>query len=130
MTKVASRRVATERPLARLVEVVAIILGAATFAAPASAGPSFPCSGQLSQTETVICSDAELSDLDSAMALAYQRALATVAPGQAEGIRGAQQEWVAYRNKCGFEKDCIRSATLDELQALNAVAQIATGKRR
>src|SRR5689334_1271982 len=97
MTDVRSSAVRTAWATRRLIlcHAVVVALGGAMLAAPASAAPSFSCTGQLSQTETVICSDAELSDLDAAMAAAYERVLAAVSPAQADGIRNAQREWVA-----------------------------------
>jgi uncharacterized protein len=135
MTMIGSRR-PENSSLAQAIGA-AVLLAVAMFAAPASAKPlltapaSAPdalCSGELSASEIVVCSDAELKDLMKAMFAARERALASVQPAQADGIRDAMNEWGEYVKKCGTDKDCIRSAILDQLQAINAIAQIAAGK--
>jgi uncharacterized protein YecT (DUF1311 family) len=55
----------------------ALVLGALVMTGTVSAapGPSFNCSRALTAVKTVICRDAELADLDAAVAAAYRQAL-------------------------------------------------------
>jgi uncharacterized protein len=109
----------------RCAVAVALWMTAGTMSRPAVADPSFDCSGSLSQTETVICSDDALSQLDIRMAAAYRRALASVSGRDLESMRADQKAWIAQRDACGFDKACIRTAYRDQLAALEAVRPAA-----
>jgi uncharacterized protein len=62
-----------------LTRLAIIAIASVTFAdANASDGPSFKCSGKLSQAERLICEDAELSRLDRELFEYYKLALKTV----------------------------------------------------
>jgi hypothetical protein len=71
-------------------------------APPAPAGPSFRCTGTLSQTEAAICGDEELGAYDRAMAFAFARKWTPW-----EGRLYSQKEWLKERNGCEARKDCI-----------------------
>jgi hypothetical protein len=68
-------------------------------------GPSFSCSGNLTGAENVICNDVELSVYDRAMAWAYVHDW-----GRAFGEREEQRQWLAQRNSCANNRDCLISA--------------------
>ncbi len=83
-------------------------------------GPAFDCSGALSATERAICDDPALSRADVALDGAYQQALGSAdAAGHAQ-IRKAQRRFLAKRNACRADLDCIQTAYQDRMAALGA----------
>jgi uncharacterized protein len=100
-----------------IVATMVMLVGMTIAAAPALAAPSW-CSGQLSPTEAVICSDQELSALDARLNDVYKAALATVDPS--EDVHGAQKSWIAFRNDCGYDKNCLREAYRGQIKLLEA----------
>jgi uncharacterized protein len=92
-----------------------------------AATPSFPCTGALSPTETVICADDSLAALDRALAAAYRNKFdgMPVESGNAleEVVRSlvvTQNAWLAHRNSCGADRACIRKAYQARIAGLNA----------
>jgi hypothetical protein len=85
---------------------------------PTVSGPSFDCSGRLSATEAAICVDGGLAALDVRMSAVYQRALANASGGEAEGLRLGQRAFLAERNSCGADHECIRQAYVARLTAV------------
>jgi uncharacterized protein len=84
--------------------------------------PSFDCTKARSTAETLICSDANLSQLDLALSRAYQEALQE---GKIE--KESQRDWVRSRDvKCASShaKDCLR-ATIE--RRIAQLQQPATG---
>jgi uncharacterized protein len=94
--------------------------------APAAADPSFPCAGNLTATEKVICADDSLVALDVALAAAYKNKLANPGPQDyslddpRDAIPITQKAWLAHRNSCGADKACIRKAYVIRTTALTA----------
>jgi uncharacterized protein YecT (DUF1311 family) len=85
---------------------------------PTVAGPSFDCSGRLSQVEAAICSDRDLAALDVRMNAVYQRALANAGGGEAEGLRIDQRAFLAERNTCDNDHECIRQSYIARITAM------------
>lgn len=93
-----------------------------------AATPSFPCTGNLTSTEKVICSDDGLAALDVALAAAYKNKLANTGPRDyslddpRDAIPMTQKAWLAHRDSCGGDKACIRKAYVIRTTALTAGA--------
>jgi uncharacterized protein len=93
-----------------------------------AATPSFPCTGNLTSTEKVICSDDGLASLDVALAAAYKSKLENPGPRDyslddpRDAIPMTQKAWLAHRNSCGADKTCIRKAYVIRTTALTAGA--------
>jgi uncharacterized protein YecT (DUF1311 family) len=85
---------------------------------PTAAGPSFACSGRLSQVEAAICSDRDLAALDVRMNAVYQRALNNAGAGEAEGLRIDQRAFLAERNTCDNDHECIRQSYIARITAM------------
>lgn len=98
----------------------AIVIGLLLTAPAAIAAPSFSCGGNLSDTEAVICSDKVLSRLDSELADAYERKLESVGGREREALRADQKDWLDRRNRCRFDKGCIRRAYVDRFDTLSS----------
>ena len=96
--------------------------------APAvAATASFPCTGTLTPTETVICADDSLAALDRALAAAYRNKFdgLPVESGNAleevvQSLIITQKAWLAHRNTCGTDRACIRNAYQVRKTALTA----------
>lgn len=99
----------------------AVLLLAIQLATPASAA-SFDCTKARTNTEKMICADASLSELDSKLGSAYEKALH--ASPDPQSVRSQELKWMRdVRNQC-TTPDCLRAAYLARLQALGATAQI------
>lgn len=73
------------------------------------AQPSFSCAQARSRGERAVCADAELADLDRAMASEYQRAVAASDPRQAALLRQTRDRFLEYRDDCP-NSACIADA--------------------
>ncbi|MDP8912649.1 MAG: hypothetical protein M3N39_03620 [Pseudomonadota bacterium] len=94
------------------------MLGAIALVAPVSASkptggrptashaPSFRCVDSLSQTEKLICSDAELSAYDRAVTYAYLNKWRL----DEFDVASNQRNWLRYRDRCGGKKSCLLRA--------------------
>jgi len=107
MSNVNARR-AVMQIAAAAVGAVALI-GVSAMPATA-AGPSFSCAGNLAPAEAVICSDESLAALDRTLAVAYTRMLDSFPAGEKRTLIGVQKAWVARRDACRTDKNCIRAA--------------------
>jgi uncharacterized protein len=74
-----------------------IIVAAASFWQSQAA--SFDCSKAATAIEKRICSDKELSDLDSQLGQSYKRLLAALDKEQQKILKESQKEWLASRNE-------------------------------
>jgi len=113
------------------------MLGAIALVAPASGfkpaggsptashAPSFRCEADLSQTEQLICSDAELSAYDRGVAYAFSRSWRLL-----EGrVASNQRDWLRRRDRCGTRRDCVLQAYKDWVQDSTG-ASLGTELRR
>ncbi|KRF02074.1 hypothetical protein ASG87_11355 [Frateuria sp. Soil773] len=80
----------------------------------------FDCRKAAGAAEKTICADATLSKLDAELSGAWQKARAVAADPAAATRR--QRAWLALRDACGDNKECLRSAYRERLQALQATA--------
>jgi uncharacterized protein YecT (DUF1311 family) len=82
---------------------------------------SFDCGKATSRVERLICTDHELSDLDDALAAAYQTRLAEFPIP--DDLRREQRHWLKKRDVCP-DSDCVRRTyqrRLDEVAALATI---------
>jgi uncharacterized protein len=93
----------------------------------AAASPSFPCSGDVTATEKVVCSDDSLAALDRALAAAYKNKFDGLPVESANALEEVvqslvitQKAWLTHRNSCGTDKACIRQAYLVRTASLTA----------
>jgi len=96
-----------------------------SFAWPAS----FNCAaGELTPVEQMICHDAQLSDLDSKLALAYAGAKNTVSAADRPNLIATQRAWIARRNQCP-DVSCVAAAYAARIKALSPSAEGAVTER-
>jgi uncharacterized protein YecT (DUF1311 family) len=69
---------------------------------------SFDCSRASTGVERLICTNAELSQLDDVLAEAYRNA--RVRSPNTTQLAREQKQWLTRRNACGDNVDCIRTA--------------------
>jgi uncharacterized protein len=93
----------------------------------AAANPSFACNGSLNATERVICATEDLAALDRAVAAAYRNKFdgLPVESGDAldeivKSLVITQKAWLAYRNSCGADRQCVYNAYRARKAALTA----------
>jgi uncharacterized protein len=93
----------------------------------AAANPSFACTGTLTPTEKVICSDSTLAALDRALATAYRNKFDGLPVESADALDEVvkslvitQRAWLAHRNSCGADTVCVYNAYIVRKGALTA----------
>jgi uncharacterized protein YecT (DUF1311 family) len=97
-----------------------------------SYGASFNCDKTSTWTEKVICSDAQLSDLDELLMASYKKALSSASDGAT--LKTAQREWLkSVRNACKdsvclIQKYKSRLAELNEFVATTPKSFSISGK--
>lgn len=72
--------------------------------------PSFTCTERSRDVEKAICGDEGLARSDRELVEAYKDALERVGAHGADQLKTAQRAWVAKRNSCGSDGDCISRA--------------------
>jgi uncharacterized protein len=92
---------------------------AAVIAAPAGA-VDFSCRNASNAAERAICGDARLSQLDDRMAVTYGRLWAVSGLRARLALRDDQHRFLAARNACGWNSNCIRGAYLDQISVLDS----------
>ncbi len=103
---------------------LAAFLGLALLAAPgAGLAASFDCNARgLSEAETAICRDAQLSRSDEQMARRLTGLSRRLTFGQYLGLRHWHSGWTQSRDHCGTDRGCLagsyraQSRFLDRLQ--------------
>jgi len=68
--------------------------------------PSFSCTNAQGATERAICASATLAGYDRSVAAAYRRALTLAGDGLSD-LRREQKQWLAQRNACGGDTECL-----------------------
>lgn len=104
------------------------VAGMALGGLPASAAEaSFSCAGSLNPTERVICADSDLAALDRAVAAAYRNKFDGLPVESANALDQVvkslvitQKAWLAHRNKCGADRECIYKAYMVRMASLTA----------
>jgi uncharacterized protein YecT (DUF1311 family) len=78
---------------------------------------SFACAKARGATEQAICASATLAGYDRSVAAAYRFALQR-AGEEARAIRQAQRDWIAARNVCAADADCLGKSMRERLEEL------------
>ena len=98
-------------------------LMALSLASPAHAArPSFDCAKAGNQVEKLICSDAELAELDRSLSDLYAVLLKHTPKGEQKQLKAEQRGWVKGRDDCWKDDDmrgCVAGeyrSRIDELK--------------
>jgi len=84
--------------------LVALVASMPASAQDEAAQPSFDCARATEPVETLICGDANLADLDRALADVYHAALASRAVEAQAALQDEQRAWAANRSvSCGVD---------------------------
>ncbi|MGZ5050953.1 MAG: lysozyme inhibitor LprI family protein [Methylobacter sp.] len=98
--------------------VGAVILSCLILVAPAQSA-SFDCVKATTKVENLICTSAELSNLDDDLNSTYKNALRD--EKQADSIQQAQKQWMKERNRCS-DAVCVKHVYELRIQALSSIA--------
>src|SRR4051812_46178278 len=102
------------RPIMR----AALVAGIVSLVSLDSWGASFDCKKASVAIEKMICSDPQLSELDTRLALSYKRLLEKAA--NPDSLKAEQRTWLAIeRSKC-TTLACLKAAYQRRLAALDA----------
>lgn len=87
-------------------------------AAPRTPTPSFDCAKASSKIEKLICSDADLADLDMALGDTFSTRIKASTESDKKALRESQKEWIKnVRNACQDVK-CASDAYTDRLNVI------------
>jgi len=92
---------------------------------PVASGPSFDCAQAGTSTERAICASDSLAALDRQIADSFLRAREAATAAEQDGLRQQQRLWLAQRNGCGADADCLRSSMTTRLAELDSAMQAA-----
>jgi uncharacterized protein len=99
--------------------LVAVLLSVFVYATPREQ-PSFDCLKAASLSEKTICANAELSRLDFQLGQMWKALLDDfIDPAQRTQMRQDQRTWIARRQGCGDDANCIGKLYRDRLSSLN-----------
>jgi len=99
--------------------LVMLLLSVSAEAAPREP-PSFDCRKAASVSERTICANATLSGLDFQLGRTWERVLAAfIDSAQRTQMKQDQRTWIALREKCGGDGDCIGKLYRDRLSTLD-----------
>lgn len=94
--------------------------------ATAPAGPSFDCASASAPAERAICGNPVLASYDRQLAEAWRQASQR---GAASGaLLSGQQRWLAQRNACGWNENCIESLTRSRIVELGGSPSLPVGE--
>ncbi|MDH6151989.1 uncharacterized protein YecT (DUF1311 family) [Paraburkholderia sp. WSM4179] len=87
--------------------------------------PSFDCSKSNTKAESEICTSIELSAFDRSVSQAYKLALSQYrdAGNDSRPLTLEQKAWLAKRNKCGEDRNCLVSSMRKRLDDLSNIYQ-------
>lgn len=97
--------------------VAALMITSLGFAAATCHGAGFDCSRATSAIERQICTDPDLSRLDTDLTAAYKQATTSASDRGALGYD--QRQWLRERNRCR-EAGCLKAAYRNRIQDLRA----------
>jgi uncharacterized protein len=111
----------------RIAALIAVTLMAQSVSPAKAANPSFACTGALTPTEKIICSDDTLAAFDRTLATAYRNKFDGLPVESADALQEvvqslvmSQKAWLAHRNACGADSVCIYKAYAVRKAALTA----------
>ena len=90
---------------------------------PSAAAVSFDCAKASSAVERLLCTDKRLDAADESLARRYAALVAVVPAAQRQGVRSAQQAWLAQRNGCLAQSDpgaCLKQRIEARIRTLDS----------
>jgi uncharacterized protein len=98
-----------------------LAIGIALLSAGVVRAQSFSCRGNESCPETTICHTPALANLDATMAGMYFALRNQMSRPGASNLLGSQVRWLAERNSCGCDADCLFRTYQERIAAFRAV---------
>ncbi|EFE94043.1 lysozyme inhibitor LprI family protein [Serratia odorifera] len=84
---------------------------------------SFDCRQATATDERAICASRSLSDKDVEMATKYQFLRGLFAMGMRGNMQDDQTRWLAQRNRCGNDVNCLSNSYATRIAELDAIYQ-------
>jgi uncharacterized protein len=100
-----------------MLRAIMIAVAAAILVSPASAA-SFNCKRAKLPAEVAVCTDPTLSAADDQLARQFAPLIGMAAPDDVKAIKKEEDSWLASRNACGGDKQCILGRYRERLQQL------------
>lgn len=103
----------------------AAVLSTGLAAAAAGHAASFDCAKASTPTEHAICDNPQLSSLDDQTAGLYYTLISGGAPEattSVDAVKKQQEAFVAKRNRCGANYNCLIDAYTDQIMYLKAAS--------
>ena len=98
------------------------VLALACLAAGSAGAASFNCAHAFLPAEEAVCGNANLSQLDEKTAGMYFLIVGSGPPQDTlDQVKSSQQEFVAQRNACGADVDCLVDAYTSQMMFLKNV---------
>jgi uncharacterized protein len=88
-------------------------------------GPSFNCASVRDVTRKLICRHEELAGLDLELDEAFKAAQRRTGGGGGRAIRREQLRWIAKRNRCGAQVECLLTAYYHRIEELTQTDETA-----
>ncbi|EAA5550781.1 DUF1311 domain-containing protein [Salmonella enterica subsp. enterica] len=87
----------------------------------AGSAASFDCHRATGTDEKTICTDRQLSELDTEMAIKYHWLKGLAGMGVAGEMEDTQRAWLKKRQACGSDSACLRTLYRQRIQALDKI---------
>ncbi|EBE1623909.1 hypothetical protein MXG72_004474 [Salmonella enterica] len=82
---------------------------------------SFDCHRETGTDEKTICTDRQLSELDTEMTIKYHWLKGLAGMGVAGEMEDTQRAWLKKRQSCGSDSVCLRTLYRQRIQALDKI---------
>jgi uncharacterized protein len=102
--------------------LISLVLATLLVIAPQAGAASFNCRYAKSSVEVAICQDEDLQTLDERMAKYYFTLGPLLPYGARAKLKRSQSSFIARRNACGYNTDCISSAYEARIEKICSIA--------
>lgn len=103
------------------IRCAALVASIALASSGIASAAAFDCKRALSDTEKLVCSSADLSQLDSQLATIYALALNDVVPVKRDGIIKGQRRWIAEVRDACKDEACLKQGYEGRIAALSDI---------
>ena len=85
---------------------------------PGPAASALDCARPETPSEAAVCGSGRLAHLEGIVEERYRSILGALESGAADAVRRGQRDWLAARDGCGEDRDCLEAAYRRRLRAL------------
>jgi uncharacterized protein len=91
---------------------------------------AFDCAKATTMVEKAICADAALKRIDDELAAVYGAVRASLTEPEQKMMTLSQKRWIARREACGSDVNCVKGQTEERLTLLKGQAESGPGPER